>query len=94
MWYVFVAEMPPEPHKPDDSAIYGGFVGGQYISQADALAIYEQAKRNLKPGERIYRPFEADDPIAARRYINGLDQMVTQDKIAEARLARLTKNII
>ena len=84
MWYVFVAEVSPEPHKPGDSAIHGGFVGGQYASQADALAIYEQAKRNLKLGERIYLPFEASDPIAARRYLNGFDQAATQDNIAEA----------
>jgi hypothetical protein len=84
MWYVFVAELPPEPHKPGGSAIHGGFVGGQYARQADALAIYDQAKRNLKPGERIYPPFEASDPLAARRYINGLDQAATQENNAEA----------
>ena len=84
MWYVFVAELPPEPHKPGDSAIYGGFVGGQYPSQADALAVYDQARRNLKLGERIYPPFEASDPIAARRYINSLDQTTAQDNKSEA----------
>ncbi len=84
MWYVFVAELPPEPQNPTDDATYGGFVGGQYASQADALAVYEQARRNLKLGERIYPPFEASDPVAARRYINGLERTTMQDNIAEA----------
>ncbi len=80
MWYVFVAELPPASYSQPDDAIYGGFVGGQYASQADALAVYERARRNLKLGERIYPPFEAADPIAARKYINGLDHAAQDNK--------------
>jgi hypothetical protein len=84
MWYVFVAELSLDPYTQPDDGIYGGFVGGQYASQEDALAVYEQARLNLKPGERIYPPFEADDPIAARQYIHSREHLVAQDSNVEA----------
>ncbi len=73
MWYVFVAELPPASYSQPSDAIYGGFVGGQYASQAAALAVYERTRRNLKLGERIYPPFEVEDPIAARDYVRNLN---------------------
>jgi hypothetical protein len=72
MWYVFVAELSPEPRNHTDVTIYGGFVGGQYASQDDALAVYDWARSHLKLGETIYPPFEADDPLAARQHIRSL----------------------
>jgi hypothetical protein len=89
MWYVFVAELSPEPRNYADVTIYGGFVGGQYASQEDALAVYDWAYHHLKPGEIIYPPFEAADPLAARQHIRSLYQpaVAQTDEVNESKAA-------
>lgn len=74
MWYVFVAGPAGDKFSQFDESISGGFVGGQYRSEEDALIAYQQAQQFLELGAVILPPFEASDPVAARDYVRHLLQ--------------------